>query len=387
MVNLLKNMCSEKMNRLREVFELPAEEKNITNGTVHLQMNQNLCNMTEALGLYDTRTAWRLVCPILLVLGTATGIINLIVLARKKIRKNPSAMFFTALAIADLVVLHTGLTRQWMIYNFDVDIRLTNNFLCKTNYFVVYLSLQMSSWTLVLITIERMVIVQFPHKARVFCTRPRALKAILLVFIVLVLVNMHSLIGSEIATENWNSTTYLVCEGRTHQYHSFLRYHWDYIDLMIFCVLPSCIILALNTVIIVRLAKRYQTRRKTFPSIKLQSSRRQLSFENFTKNWISTISLLILLDGWFIICTLPVSIVLVLFNWCSSFKSEDEVKLVWVITNILMYSNNTFNFFFYCIGGSKFRKELKDLFYQCYGHRPVANQTIYDPTPIQPERF
>ncbi|XP_033749286.1 growth hormone secretagogue receptor type 1-like [Pecten maximus] len=374
------------MNGLRKVFT--PEVTTRMYGLTHLELDRDLCNLTESIGMYDTKTAWMMMCPILLVLGTVTGVINLMVLTRRKIRKNSSAMFFIALAVADLIVLHTGLTRQWLIYSFDLDIRMKNNFLCKTNYFIVYLSLQMSSWTLVLITIERMIVVQFPYKAKVLCTRTRALSAILFIFLVLFLVNMHSLIGGDITTttNSFNSTTYVVCGGITEHYHTFRRYYWGWIDLLIFCVLPSCIILALNTIIIVKLTKRYRTRRKTLPAHIIHSSRRQMSFENFTKSWTSTISLLILLDAWFIVCTLPVCVVLVLYNWCAWFQSEDEIKLVWVTTNILMYSNNTFNFFLYCISGSKFREELKDIFCQCFGYRAAVSRTDYS-VPNQPLRF
>ncbi len=54
--------------------------------------------------------------------------------------------------------------RYWLIALFDWDIRLESNAACKIHVFLTYYTTQLSSWILVLITLDCFISVSFPLK-------------------------------------------------------------------------------------------------------------------------------------------------------------------------------------------------------------------------------
>jgi uncharacterized membrane protein YgcG len=53
-------------------------------------------------------------------------------------------------------------------------------------------------------------------------------------------------------------------------------------------------------------------------------------------------------------------------------RREAWVRLVYAITNLLLYTNNSINFLLYCLTGSRFRRAARDLFARGGGARPSA---------------
>ncbi|XP_052778115.1 thyrotropin-releasing hormone receptor-like [Mya arenaria] len=108
---------------------------------------------------------YRIVPPVLLVMGTFGNILTIIVLTRPASRKTSTAIYLIAMAFADLMVLYTGLLRWWMIHSFGIDISLLGNVGCRLIWFFVFASPQLSSWLLVAVTCERIISTKWPHKA------------------------------------------------------------------------------------------------------------------------------------------------------------------------------------------------------------------------------
>ncbi len=54
--------------------------------------------------------------------------------------------------------------RYWMIALFEWDVRLESNAACKIHVFLTYYTTQLSSWILVLITLDCFISVSFPLK-------------------------------------------------------------------------------------------------------------------------------------------------------------------------------------------------------------------------------
>lgn len=75
-------------------------------------------------------------------------------------RMSSNAFCFCALAIADSLALIFMLTRSLMLTEFIKNFSLT----CKLFKFTYYTSLQISSWCLVLLTIDRLIAVVFVFK-------------------------------------------------------------------------------------------------------------------------------------------------------------------------------------------------------------------------------
>ncbi len=111
---------------------------------------------------------FRYVAPVLIFVGVGGNMLSLAVLQSKYFRRAPSSFVLSILALVDSGVLLTGLFRHWIrgITSGRLDIRWINLFTCKTHYFFTYFTRQLSSWTLVLVTVERLMSVVIPLKAR-----------------------------------------------------------------------------------------------------------------------------------------------------------------------------------------------------------------------------
>ena len=121
-------------------------------------------------------TLWKVCPPVILLLGTFG---NSMILAILRIMPQGAArgamsLFFAALAVSDLVLLYTGLLRQWLIYTMTLELRNLHDVMCKLHLFAVYLSAMTSAWFLVAMTWQRVVSVMWPHRIGLLSTRRRA---------------------------------------------------------------------------------------------------------------------------------------------------------------------------------------------------------------------
>ena len=76
--------------------------------------------------------------PFLIVMATIGNIMSVITLQHPTFRKSSTSFMLSALATVDAVFVVTGLTRQWLRFKFDIDVRLFSQFGCKLHIFLVY---------------------------------------------------------------------------------------------------------------------------------------------------------------------------------------------------------------------------------------------------------
>ena len=290
---------------------------------------------------------WRAGPPVLLTLGTVGNALSAFVLSRPSIRSSPTAVCLAVLACTDLLVLYTGLLRQWLQHTFHVDVRHVSDAGCKIHTWLVYTSLDYSAWILLLLTVERVVYVWFPIRAKVGITRKSIVVALIVVLSVIMTINAHILFGFSLEKRPTDpGQIRLVCGPKTEQYKRFIEVQWPWIDLLVFCFIPFVVIVAGNTLIMKKL-----WRRRPFLTSSNSTSRSQTS----------NVAMLMTLSAVFLITTSPVSIYLVMEVFLrenDSTERQAEMFFWWSIVNILMYANNSLNFLFYCLSGTKFREEL-----------------------------
>jgi hypothetical protein len=124
---------------------------------------------------------WMYVAPALLLIGTFGNVLSLaVVRGCASFRTSSVGFTLSALAVVDTGVLYVPLLRQWLLYltDYDLDLRrIGGSGGCKLHYFLSYLLSQLSSWTVIVVTIERTVFVALPIMAKVsyyfqvFCSR------------------------------------------------------------------------------------------------------------------------------------------------------------------------------------------------------------------------
>ncbi|XP_052280996.1 neuromedin-U receptor 2-like [Dreissena polymorpha] len=282
-------------------------------------------------GLYKAGILiWKVVPPILILVGTIGNSLSILVLTRRSIRVSTTALFLTVLACSDLLVLYSGLLRQWLIYLFDTDVRHISEAGCKISMWLVYSSLDFSAWILILVTLERVVLAWFPHHGRIVSNRKSAVACLAVICGFILGINAHMLYGMVFKIEyDSNNNPYLhTCTVIDDAYYRFFSQVWPWIDLSVFCVVPFAVIVIGNTMI---LFKVLQSKKKTRSSIRpmgsLPNSQTKYQSNNNGKKSSMTV-VLFTLNIVFIVTTSPVSIYNIGYAyWGTDMSDANTAKL------------------------------------------------------------
>ncbi|CAH1781378.1 unnamed protein product [Owenia fusiformis] len=284
---------------------------------------------------------WRYGAPILMAIGTFGNVCSVIVLSRKRMRKITMNLFLLALAIVDISMLWTGLLRKWIDVLLDVDFRILSGTSCKFHIFIQYTLRYLSSWIVMMVSIERFIAVFFPLRVKLVCKRLTFLIALSTVVVALVGLNLHFFWTFDLVEKDGT----LKCETKA-DYVSYRRL-WSWVNAMFASVIPSFVMFISSSLIIGKLVlRRCNTTTVTNGASKLAS----------------TISILILCNL-FLLLILPSVIYQIRRPMVyPPPRVFSDYMLMGVIFNFLHYMNNVTNFFIYCVASKRFRRELVSIF-------------------------
>ena len=306
---------------------------------------------------------WKILPPIIMTWGITGNILSIIILFRLARRSSitSTTLYLTALALSDIMILLCGPLRNWINQIWEKDVRYYSEASCKSQLFFTYFSIHLSSWLLVAITMERVISVVFPHKVRTRCT-PRI--ATIIIVVILIVIGGFSLIHP-IIQGLVTSRSGTQCTPRTEEYTEFRDNIYVWMDFCLSLGAPFLFLLIGNIIIIIQLtqSKRTQSRMNASRGEGKRSGRdtRSLSI------------LLISLSAIFLLTMTPVNVFAIAYRY--KFEEIKKIKdpykqwydfqyLLYqqAIVNLVGYTNASFNFILYVLTGSKFRKELVDMF-------------------------
>lgn len=305
------------------------------------------------------------VAPLILVVGTVGNTISLFVLRHPFFRDSPISFTLSALAVVDTLVLCTSLLRQWILALGRGNIRdLLGDFSCKGHFLLTYYLHQLSSWTLVVVTVERTFCVGLPLAAKVLCTRRRIVVLWLSVAVTLFLLNSHFFWTVSYAhhrpEETENHTEVICYIGE--DYIQFFHGYWYFIDFAFVSILPFVIILIGNVIIITCVVK----------AIKFRHHQQFCSPTTLTPSisqhnpMTSQTAMLVGVSFLFLVTTSPNAIFFIVSDdlhtrTYSSKRPLAQLQLAFVVTMLLYYVNNAVNFVLYSVSGTRFRRALVDI--------------------------
>ena len=160
-----------------------------------------------------TLQIWRYATPVLLLTGTFGSLASVCILLRPNIRKSTPMYFLTLLAFTDAVALWLGLLRLYISYVHGFDVRDSSNLSCKLHTFSVYFILDLGSWLLALIAIERFLFIVCPHTAKLQWNRMKGTYAVIVVVIILILVNGHYIFTTYLQLPSLVSNNVTISSG------------------------------------------------------------------------------------------------------------------------------------------------------------------------------
>ncbi|XP_033726087.1 probable G-protein coupled receptor 139 [Pecten maximus] len=293
--------------------------------------------------------------PILVPVGVIGNSISFVIL----IQLSQSSSFFlylSILSLSDLAFIIVGAMIGWIeVLGNNLFYEDISSFLCSARYTLVFVFSQFSSWIIVAVTVDRFIAVCFPFKVTEYCTRRRTVMTSLLLFLIIFGINFPNICFK------WENDKCVYPEI-TFEY--CLQYS-IMIDLMVYFVVPVCLICVLNIITLRMLYSALLRRRRLVNRNrkKNDSDGTKSADEDSTKQ---TISMLFVVSGVYVITSLPMAYGSML-AWMegAQYNTDADTYLVNVILELSNTINHSANFILYGISGSTFRQKLFQMLRIC----------------------
>ena len=328
---------------------------------IHQQDDMYIKPYEEPLMQYSEYKAHKIlmlyVPPLLLVLGSFGNILSFCVLMCKAMRRTSTYNYLAVLSLTDMLVLYVGLLRLWVGELTGYDLRDQFDWSCKVITMVGYTMSVYSVWLLIAVTVERYIVIVHSLHAATMCTRSRAIKVIMGIFILVLTLHVHFLVTIHLRDF---PTQGMLCTSKL-DYEFFVINMWPWIDAILYSLLPFVVIILLNSLIIHKVIHAQRNRQTISTSKSAQSDNRESS----TKLTV----LLLTISFTFLITTLPMNAMIIAIaikgSYASSYEEASKFRLGQTISTLLMYTNHGINFYLYLLTGQKFRQELVAMFREC----------------------
>ena len=308
------------------------------------------------------RLSQKITYPFLLLFGIF-GNVMIIVIHKRTALTSSMSVFFITLAVSDVVLLCVTCFKAWIQFTFGFNLTAQNDALCKLILFLLYVSGVLSAWTLVAMTAQRAVCVLWPHRANVLCTVGKSKAIVVLMVLFITIIHTHIIYGMRIGMRDGRTKCLLHRD-----YAPFFREIWSWADVLIFSLLPWLCLAVSNSLLVWKL-------RLSLREAKLSLGSGQADRINDRKKKATSISItLIAVSTAFIVLTFPMSFYLIInfVFWIinGSVVELRSLRVFYYIHQIsypLWYANSCINFYVYCLTGSKFRREAKQIL-RCMFH-------------------
>lgn len=310
-----------------------------------------------------TKIVWVVLPPILLLVGTVGNCITIAVYVKSQMRTTTMAVYLSTLAVSDIVALYSGLFMEWLQVTFDIKRSRYGSVGCKLHSWLLFTSVQLSAWIIVAITLERVICVWFPFRARRTETTTYAQAVVLFLCCAMLSLNSHALYGMTIGHEH--ELLYPICAALNIDYLHFFRTLWPYIDSTVYCFIPCFLILCGNAMILIKMERQRKFNFRTGHGRHVSDMNEQTLRDRRAQ---SLLPLVFRLNTVFLVTTAPISVFQIAFNFThiSIDKNQSLVHyqlfLLWTILMMVMFTNHAINCLLYCLSGTKFRREAIALF-------------------------
>ena len=309
--------------------------------------------------------------PFVLFFGTFGNVMTVII-HKSTTQTSPLSVFFVVLALADLTLLYTNCFVGWLHFTFHFSILRISIVFCKLLYFLFYTSGVLSAWALVAMTAQRAVCVLWPHRANVLCTVGKSKVIVMSMSVVIAGMHGHLLYGISLIIRN----DVRLC-GLLPEYVTFFRSVWKWADLLLFCVLPWLCLTISNSLLVWKLKVSVRE-----AEVSLGSGQVDRITDRKKKATSITVTL-IAVSLAFLLLTFPMSFcqLLVFIGWLNgsltSILSSRAFFYAQHLSRTFWNINSCINFYVYCLTGSKFKREAKQIF-SCFFKdldKPEGNTT------------
>ncbi|KAL8572046.1 hypothetical protein ACOMHN_038404 [Nucella lapillus] len=300
---------------------------------------------------------WLIVPPVLLLLGCYGNVMTIVVMRAMRTSESTSCLsvYFTALAVSDLILLGTTMASYWPEMAFNLPLAYFHDLTCSGLLFVTTASSMTSAWLLVTMTSQRLMSVVVPHRVSVLCTARRGKLISAAIAVISCVINVHFFLNYHVET---TQEGYKSCVSKDKGMVDVL----GTLTLFLMSFIPFLLLIVINSLLIYRVLRSNQTAGKLAAGSAQLSASRSAQLTSMTTTLVFT-SLA------FLMLTLPSCVFNLYLESIGYFEGEIEdedltIKLAWgdSVCILLWASNSAINFYIYVLSGGKFRQEVRRCF-------------------------
>ena len=221
-------------------------------------------NSTDAYydALFDNlfKYLYRYVIPVCYIAGNCGSLISIYIFSTKAWRKNVCVFYFNTYLAINLAALNCYLLASILITGYDVELYNSNVIFCKLFYYATFLFCALSPTTLILASIDRLLISSQNVSLRLYSSKRLAYFSVSLSTVVCIIYFLHVLIKPEIVSVAPSAT---ACTLSTdYGYLLFFAYS-SLLVTSFFCINMIVLsVLSIKNVRIIRAAPRQQQRQQ-----------------------------------------------------------------------------------------------------------------------------
>ena len=353
----------------------------------------------------------------IILLGLIGNVVNLFVFSHKTIKNNSTFRYLFCLALIDILVLLTYATDSIHYFEYSISSRIFSILACKIHTFLTYLLAHLSSFVLMVVSIDRAIIICHKSQIKNDSDRHNSLNVsykrllflnikdricglfgkvrIVLFSLILTLfgLNLHFLFlltVNKIDHQRLNETdfnenkfndlkkynnSYLIYEKsidisnnseylsicyplKVEIYFEFLSSIWIWIDAFIYSIIPFVVMSICSIIIIVDTRTKSKGFIKSCQTVNTNRLNHRICEKSKRRN--QKLSIMLLVNNlFFIFCSLPFRFNMIYYNQNSE---KDDRSSFQAYSHALAYLNNSFTFIFYYIFSTQYRKLISLLF-------------------------
>ncbi|CAF1469062.1 unnamed protein product [Adineta steineri] len=300
---------------------------------------------------------YEIISPILMIFGTAGSIINIIVFSQKNLRKNPCSIYFIAYNIVNFMYIYFSLLPQTMSSGYNIDYTTSSIVSCRLYFYAIFVLNALSSYYLILASIDRTFITSSNALTRQRSTCRLAYICIGIGTLFWILFHIHALIFTNIVQAGPNVK---VCAPQRGTHNTFTTYY-NIIEEMI--VISLMLIFGISYIKNIRNLGRIQVPAVSVSATRANQIHGSNSFSRKDRQWI----LMLLMETTiYAVCVGPFAFYLIYLQiTLNEIKSTERLQLQNMIYNILIFTSAIP----FCTGcytnlivSKTFRAEVKKIF-------------------------
>ena len=140
------------------------------------------------------RDLYRFGGPILMVIGTVSAIMSLMVFTKKTLRKNPCSIYFIAFNLFNVLLIFTSILFSTLSNGYGIDPRSRNLSFCRFRYYTMFLFDILGPSYLILAAIDRILVTSRNARTRRWSTPRLAVASVIIITLFWLLLHIHLLI-------------------------------------------------------------------------------------------------------------------------------------------------------------------------------------------------